>query len=298
MKLAIASDFCASTGDPAPYLRHIAEAGFTHIHWCHQWCTDFLYSKYEIAEYKRLFKELGLTLLDVHGSAGYEKYWCSPVEYIRKSGVELVANRLHMMAEMEATGCLMMHIPYTRTDHSAEQQREIADSSLPNIRKTLDELMPLAQKYGIRIAVENMWMDSFGIIAQLMKEYSPDYLGITYDSGHGNGGENPQGLNFMEQLKDRLYALHLHDNDGSGDQHQPPFMGNVDWTRMAKIIATGGYDKNSPVSFEMSMRNTPFFDVARSEERQPQTDDAIRTFLADARQRCERFAKMVNAERV
>ncbi len=37
--LAVATDFNGSGGDPEPALRRIAEAGFTHLHWCHQWNT-------------------------------------------------------------------------------------------------------------------------------------------------------------------------------------------------------------------------------------------------------------------
>jgi hypothetical protein len=35
--LAITSDYAKSTGCPEPHLRQIAEAGFSHVHWCHHW---------------------------------------------------------------------------------------------------------------------------------------------------------------------------------------------------------------------------------------------------------------------
>ena len=83
-QLAINTDFLRGTLSPEPYLRAIAEAGFTHLHWCHQWCTDFLYSRHEIAQYKAWLKELGLQLLDIHGSAGGEKCWFATEEYRRR----------------------------------------------------------------------------------------------------------------------------------------------------------------------------------------------------------------------
>ena len=42
--LSITTDYAKDVGDPSPYLRSIAEAGFSHLHWCHQWNTDFLYA--------------------------------------------------------------------------------------------------------------------------------------------------------------------------------------------------------------------------------------------------------------
>lgn len=68
--LSITTDCAADTGDPSPSLRAIAAAGFTHIHWCHHWNTDFLYSTWEIDQIKAWLDECGLQLLDLHGSAG------------------------------------------------------------------------------------------------------------------------------------------------------------------------------------------------------------------------------------
>ena len=36
MKIAIATDYKGSSGDPEDSLERIAKAGFTHLHWCHQ----------------------------------------------------------------------------------------------------------------------------------------------------------------------------------------------------------------------------------------------------------------------
>ena len=75
---------------------------------------------------------------------------------------------------------------------------------------------------------------------------------------------------------------------GSGDQHQPPFYGTVDWQRMAKIIAGSSY-KGRPLSFELAMRNTPFYEKELELNQKPEN---IRAFLADAHDRCERVVKM------
>ena len=104
MDVAFATNFLESTGSPVFQLKMIAEAGFTHVHWCHHWNTDFLYGKYEIEQCSKWLKEFGLRLTDIHGSDGQEKSWYSPVEYQRKAGVELVLNRLQMMDAMGGSG--------------------------------------------------------------------------------------------------------------------------------------------------------------------------------------------------
>ena len=284
-QLAINTDFLRGTLSPEPYLRAIAEAGFTHLHWCHQWCTDFLYSRHEIAQYKAWLKECNLQLLDIHGSAGGEKCWFATEEYRRRAGVELVVNRLEMMAELGGTGSLIMHAPRINQSYTPEQRAEKMREH-EAVYRSLDELIPLLEKYDLRIALENL-DDTFILLKQAMRDYTTDRIGITYDSGHGNFfGAN--GLDHLEELKDRLQALHLNDNDGSGDQHQPPFYGTVDWDRMVKILRTSSYPATGrPLSFEVAMRNTPFFDTARDADQQP---EAIRAFLRDAHERMEKIA--------
>lgn len=285
MDIAINTDFLGGTGSPEPRLKAIAEAGFTHLHWCHQWNTDFLYSSSELKQYGEWLREFGLHLLDIHGSAGQEKCWCSTVEYQREAGVELVVNRIIMLHELGGTGSLMMHIPAFRDLEDYDPAP--AARQFEALRRSLDELLPVLEKYAVRIAVENMRNDTFEILAKVMNDYPEKYLGITYDSGHGNIGSG-KGMDRLEPLKNRLQALHLNDNDGSGDQHQAPFYGTVDWQRMVKILAGSSY-KGRPLSFELSMPRSPFYEAELERDQKP---EKIRAFLADAYERCEKVVKL------
>ena len=286
--IAINTDFLSGKGSPEHILKAIAEAGFTHLHWCHQWNSDFLYSRSELAQISQWLREFHLSLLDIHGSQGVEKCWHSPVEYERQAGVELVLNRVRMMHELGGIGALMMHIPATYNCPGFDRASVL--EHFDALKRSLDELLPELEKYGVRIAVENMAWDSFELIAEVMRLYPEKYLGITYDSGHGNIGEG-RGMDLLEPLKKRLQALHLNDNDGSGDQHQPPFYGTVDWTRMTKLIAESSY-QGRPLSFELSIRNTPFYDADLGVEQKP---ESVRAFLADAHERCEKVVALWSA---
>jgi len=221
--LSIATDYARDTGDPSSYLKHIAEAGFSHIHWCHQWNTDFLCSRWEVEQIQKWLGECGLQLLDLHGSAGCEKGWASPQEYQRLAGVELVRNRVEMTAALSAD-VVVMHVP--------------ADPDSAAVRRSLDALEPFCRERNVRIAIEN---GSFPTIQRLLSEYSPEYLGLCYDSGHGH--KDGDGLDHLDGLKDRLICVHCHDNDGAGDDHNLLFLGTVDWNRLARIIAESAYTK-------------------------------------------------------
>ena len=308
MDIAFDTNFVLSTGSPEPYLKLLSEAGFTHLHWCHHWNTDFLYSKSEIAKCAEWLKTYGLKLLDIHGSEGKEKNWASLEEYERKVGVELVINRVEMFAELQGSGSVVMHIPWYRTV-TTEEQRKVITSHHEALKRSLDELMPVLEKNQVRIAVENTVCDTFETIADLLNTYPEEYLGFTYDSGHGNVGDRwtfdpphpGEGLDYLDQWKHRLQAVHLHDNDGLSDCHQPPFMGTVDWERLAKIIAESSYvapGKDGfirPMSYEVLIQQTPYWNPELRPEEQP--ENKLREFLADACTRCEKFSRMVAANR-
>ncbi|MCX7591882.1 MAG: sugar phosphate isomerase/epimerase, partial [Kiritimatiellae bacterium] len=241
MELSVTTDYQSDTGDPSPYLRRIAEAGFTHVHWCHHWNTDFVYSKPEIEQIRKWLRTFGLRLLDLHGSVGPEKNWGSVREYERLAGVELVKNRLEMTAALDGD-VVIMHLP----------QEPNCDAT----RRSLDALERLARHLGVRIALENGRFDEIGVI---LAEYSPLFIGLCYDSGHGN--LIPDGLDRLSEWAHRLISVHLHDNDGREDQHRLPFTGTVDWERLAGIIARSAYSKC--VSMEVSMRRSGWTDEER-----------------------------------
>ncbi|MCL4858774.1 MAG: sugar phosphate isomerase/epimerase [Caldilineaceae bacterium] len=288
--LSITTDYVTSLGDPEPYLRQIAEAGFTHIHWCHQWNTDFLYADAEIEQIGQWLRSYSLTLLDVHASEGQEKFWYSPKEYARLAGVELVKNRIDFAARLGGDAIVMHAYPPT-VDPALAPFNEAA---LVQLRKSLDELQPYARARGVRIALENLIDfagvradavtpaaadDNFDLIETLFAQYPPDYLGLCYDSGHANIGRNR--LERLAAVKDRLCVLHLHDNDGESDLHQLIFQGVIDWQRTAALIAASPYAK--PISMEVSIRQSG---ISKEAE-----------FLHHAHETGARFAEIVDALR-
>ncbi len=269
--LSVTTDYRTDRGCPGPYLERIANAGFSHVHWCHQWCTDFVYSEPEIARIAEWLAEYDLKLLDLHGSHGDEKGWGSELEYERLAGVELVANRIAMTARL-GSDVVVMHLPSgDRAPDSAYWDR---------VFRSLDALRPIARASGVRIAIENGGSaESFDAIEHVFRHYEPEYVGLCYDSGHGN--LFAEGLDRMAAIGDRLIAVHLHDNDGQGDQHKPLFTGAIDWERLAAVLAGSAYEKC--VSMEISMRNAG-------------TDDE-EAFLADAFAAGTKLTEMVDRAR-
>jgi sugar phosphate isomerase/epimerase len=131
-------------------LKRIAEAGFSHIHWCHHWNTGFVYSNCEIEQIAGRLRDFGLKLNDLHASAGVEKAWVSSLEYERLAGVELVKNRINMTARL-ASDVIVMHI--------ATEPEDAEDRTLfwTQLQKSLNAIEPCAKDHGVRIAIENIY---------------------------------------------------------------------------------------------------------------------------------------------
>ena len=240
--LSIATDYVQDTGCPEPALRRIADAGFSHVHWCHHWNTDFLYARAEVDQIATWLRAFDLKLTDLHASDGIEKCWVSPREYERLAGVELVTNRIAMTARL-GSDAIVMHLGDEPEDPAAKTV------FWSQVWRSLDALEPVARTHGVRIAVENGVFDP---IKKVFERYGPDYVGLCYDAGHGN--LSGDGLDELDALKDRLISIHLHDNDGTDDQHKLPFSATVDWARLAGLLAASAYEKC--VSMEVGMRNS------------------------------------------
>lgn len=267
--LSITSDYATSVGCPEPYLRRIGQAGFSHVHWCHHWDTDFVYFDCEIRQAADWLRDFGLRLNDLHASHGQEKDWGSATEHQRLAGVDLIKNRIDMTARLGAD-VVILHLPSGLGEDQADR------ASWSRLRRSLDALEPYARACQVRIAIEN---GDFEAVERVLAAYDPGFLGLCYDSGHGN--MVPDGLDRLESLRHRLISVHLHDNDGVSDQHKLPFTGTVDWSKLARIVAGSSYTKC--VSLETTMRETGIDD-----------ED---TFLARAFEAGTRLAHMIEEHR-
>ncbi len=267
MDLSMTTDYVSYTGDPLQYIRRIARAGFSRMHWCHEWCTDHLYTEEEMASIRSEIDALGIRLLDLHAPHGRGAGWGSSEDDEREASLALLGNRIEMTGALGG-GAVVLHLPRRPSDPGSLGAWRV------NLRRSLDGVRPLSRGAGVRIALENMPDDDFIEIGILFCEYDSDFLGLCYDSGHGNMGRN--GLDYLGRWRDRLISVHLHDNDGSEDAHKLPFEGSVDWQRLSELMAASSYD--GCVSLESNMRG---MDI-------PEDD-----YLGDAFRAASRLAMMI-----
>jgi sugar phosphate isomerase/epimerase len=236
------TDYVSSTEPPGPFLRRIAEAGFSHVHWCHQWNTAYLYGEEEMEGLRALVSERGLRVLDLHGLVLDPLYYAEANAAEREQGLAVVVNRVRMAARL-GSDTVILHPPEPRGRDCAA----VCEGAKPFIDRVIEVARPL----GVRVALENMTSaDVWPCVEWFLARYDAAAVGLCYDSGHGN--LLPGSPDWLERLRGRLFSVHLHDNDGTGDQHRLPFAGTVDWDRLAGILADSSYDR--PLSLESNTR--------------------------------------------
>ncbi len=110
------------------------------------------------------------------------------------------------------------------------------------------ELCEYAAERNVRLAVENMH-DRIGVGAGLRRNFGAEVwelldladavgspvMGFCLDTSHANiqGLDLPAAIREMGEL---LIALHISDNDGTGDLHWVPMRGNIDWPPVVQAL--------------------------------------------------------------
>jgi sugar phosphate isomerase/epimerase len=146
-------------------------------------------------------------------------------EVVRQDSVERVKRTLDDAADAGAEA-VVVHggsVPRRYPEWVREQARANAGLSLA-------ECAEYAQLLGVPLCLENQPFDEDkrrytttpADLASMLEavDVTPKYFGVTLDIGHANvTGEDWRA--FVGEFGDQIRVCHLHDNDGTADQHEP-----------------------------------------------------------------------------
>ncbi|MCI9229823.1 MAG: sugar phosphate isomerase/epimerase [Lachnospiraceae bacterium] len=253
-------------------LERLAAAGFSWIHWTHEYDGDYCYAPSEMQQLRDWLDELGLKAGALHASKGsdrhgergriaghYRKDFTSELEPNRQAGVHLIKNRIELASAMGAKEVVLhLYLPYEvfRRDPA---YREVFYGQ---VFRSFDELMPWCQERGMRICVENLYEAPGELqieeLTRLFTRYPSDFMGLCLDTGHAN---LVWGNDFVDRLAkpfaDRIYAVHLHENKGwgwgpgYGDAHMIPSDNGFPWKELMAALKNSVYE--GPLMLEVGM---------------------------------------------
>lgn len=112
----------------------------------------------------------------------------------------------------------------------------------------LKEIVNYAKELDVKVAFENTKIK--GYLEYVIENIDNDNVGICFDSGHYHVHFNDE-LDF-EKFKNRIFAVHLHDNDQSDDLHLIPFDGTLNWGKVVRNLKECNY--KGPITLEPCYR--------------------------------------------
>ena len=244
-------DFGQTNAQTRPYVMHeFAANGAKHLVLCNTLIGEVM-KDYTLQ--KTLLDEMaaeGLTFADAHASFGPMRDLICPVEEARPQMLLRQKLTLQILADM---GVTTITIHTGNETHYPGYDLEVMYDCM---KRSLDELLPAAEKLGIVICIENIWyqINTPERLLGIKKEFPSDALGFCYDSGHANlmdkGRNFPDSNPFkywkdvppqfddriLEKMLPHVVNCHLHDNNGIVDQHFNPGRGTVDWKHTIGLL--------------------------------------------------------------
>jgi sugar phosphate isomerase/epimerase len=124
--------------------------------------------------------------------------------------------------------------------YEARHYRWDQETWLNRTAATYRELGAQARTYGVRVMLENVYEKDPGLIREAIQRIGLDNVQLCLDVGHLNafGGGDFQG--WLEILWPLIGHLHLHDNQGTLDDHQALGTGNVPLESVLSFLAERG----------------------------------------------------------
>ena len=163
------------------------------------------------------------------------------IPMIRKANVEYLKKCILLAHNLKATH-ITTHLGYCNGLPSWDWMRKQA---LDRLVLSLEEILPLCKKYDVILAFENvnpMPKDSeFFYLGDNMRDL--DYLygriktpffKLCLDTGHANTNEGP--MRYLRKFRDKIVAIHVHDNKGKYDEHLAIGEVNIDWKNFSKEL--------------------------------------------------------------
>jgi sugar phosphate isomerase/epimerase len=133
---------------------------------------------------------------------------------------------------------------------------QASDNSRDAARRSVDQLRQMAQRAGVRLALEvipNSLSSAEALVSFIENDLEASDVGICMDVGHaflmGDLGDA------IETCAEHLATTHLHDNKRKADDHLTPGEGAIDWPLTLMSLQKIGYD--GTWMFEVANTSTP-----------------------------------------
>lgn len=233
--------------DIAPALEAISTAGFDHIEVSSQ--PPHMSTPLEGCEldaFRALLTDCEVRVGTIHAPMR-ENVLGAPEENWRREKMGVMTQYLHFAAAIGARGMVIHPVPnpiFVPDPERDELPQLITDAT----KRSLDELVPVAQAAGVRMLLENLpYHCSYPFLHMrelrpLVDAYPEDAVGLVVDTGHAwTSGDDPAAE--IHIAGSRLWGTHLQDVDAQDpqDNHWVPGQGGLNWDEIRGALEEVAY---------------------------------------------------------
>lgn len=222
------------------WLNRVAAAGIPAVEiFCAPQHLDYR-DKPQINELAHWFRDSELKLHSVHSPMYTDEVWGKSGPHTHINITERnKANRIQWVGEIKRALEIAEAIPFRYLiQHLGAGGQEYSEYFIEAAFSALEELTVFANQRGVEILLENT-PNELSTAERLQQFNSMTHLDLNYvfDTGHAHMG--PGIPHEFEIMKPRIRSLHVHDNNGTEDQHLFPLIaqgGSIDWTATMDLL--------------------------------------------------------------
>lgn len=207
-----------------------------------------------LSEFRARLDARGLTARTMHAPSGRTVLGATNEEW-RQHGVALLEQYMGFGGELGITDMVVHPIPNPTIVPNGEDLA-VPGLIMDSVRRSLDDLVPAAERAGIRFNLENLPFDcdypyrTMQELRPLVDNYPEDRVGLIVDTGHVGILRNDPAAE-IRAAGHRLRGTHIHDVVGkaAGGDHRAPTRGWFDWDAILRAFAEVSYP--GPWTFEV-----------------------------------------------
>lgn len=252
MKLSAGTFYLQDFMSEADAVRLLADAGFDCVDFSMEQLVDPAHVlnspnwQWFAQDLRRLGDDLGITFNQAH--APFEFQFSKP-GFMKEDAIPLTIRSLEAAGILGVDTVIVHPLHFLR--YRSENLAAIRDMNM----EFFQALLPHARACNVRICLENLFQyDSRGVAVpdtcsepgryvRALDELNDPHIAACVDVGHAALiGDKPSVL-IRALGRDRLKALHIHDNNGVADTHTLPYLGgSVDWDDTCRALGEIDYD--------------------------------------------------------
>ena len=221
-------------------LSKIQQAGIPAVEiFCARQHLDYR-DKAQITELGHWFRDSDLKLHSLHSPMYNDEIWGRSGPHAVITITEPVKGaRLHMVDEIKRALEIAEYIPFKYLiQHIGVGEEEFDMRKVDAAWSALEELNLFARGRGVEILLENI-PNGLSTAEKLLTFEDLTHVGMNYafDTGHANMGAGVE--HEFNLMKERIRSTHVHDNNGTDDQHLFPLMGkggSIDWKETMALL--------------------------------------------------------------